>query len=137
MPKPDTMLQRTSRVTFVSIAVLCFVGLVLAQSTSAPPPAQNNQTQNQTQQAPTKPGQPLSPAELEGPPTQAAPPATGQAPAQQGTQQQPQAQQPAAPGGQLSPGELEGPPTQAPASPNPQQPAAQGQGTEIQKGEGD
>ena len=131
------MLQRTNRLIFVSIAVLCFAGSLLAQSTAAPPPAQPQSSQNQTQQAPTKPGETLSPAELEGPPTQAAPPAANrqQPQPQQGTQQPQAQQQPAAPGGQLSPGELEGPPPQQ--APNPQQPAAQGQGGEITKGEGD
>jgi VWFA-related protein len=106
---------------------------MLAQSTAAPQP-QSNQTQ--TQQAPAKPGQPLSPAEMEGPPTQAAPPAAnGQQPAQQGTQQPQAQQQPAAPDGQLSPGELEGPPTQQ--APAPGQPAASQQGEVGQKGEGD
>ena len=137
------MLQRTKDILFVCIAVLCFAGFILSQTTTAPPaqtpPSNHGQTQSQpqtTQQAPAKPGQPLSPAELEGPPTQAAPPANGQ-PAQQRAQppgsNQQQGQQPAAPGGQLSPGELEGPPTQqAPA-----QPAAQGQAGEVVKGEGD
>ena len=136
MPKPDIMPQRTNRLTFVSIAVLCFAGLMLAQSTAAPPPAPSTQTQGQTQQTPAKPGEPLSPAEMEGPPTQAAPPVTpGKAPAQQGTQEPQAQQQPAAPGGQLSPGELEGPPTQQ--SPAPGQPAATQQGEAGQKGEGD
>src|SRR5712671_3358385 len=133
MPKPDTMLQRTKDILIVCIAVLCFAGLVIAQSTTAPPPAQTqpNQSQTQapsqqTQQAPAKPGQPLSPAEMEGPPTQAAPPAAnGQQPTQQ----------PAAPGGQLSPGELEGPPTQQAPAPG-QQPSAQ-QGQAPDKSEGD
>jgi len=134
------MPQRTNRLSFVSIAVLCFAGSMLAQSTAAPPPAQSQTNQTQTQQAPAKPGQPLSPAEMEGPPTQAAPPASsgqqpGQQPAQQQGTQQPQAQQqPAAPGGQLSPGELEGPPTQQ--VPPGQPPAAQ-QGEVGQKGEGE
>jgi VWFA-related protein len=137
------MLQRTKDILFVCIAVLCFASFVFAQSTTAAPPANSQTNQPQTQQAPAKPGEPLSPAELEGPPTQAAPPATnGQAPAQQPAQQQgnqqPQAQQQqTAPGGQLSPGELEGPPTQQVPAPNHQQPAAQGQGSEVQKGEGD
>ena len=147
MPKPDTMLQRTKDILFVCIAVLCFAGIILSQTTTAPPaqtpPSNQGQTQSQpqtTQQAPAKPGQPLSPAELEGPPTQAAPPANGQPPAQQpaqpqGTNQQQGQQQPAAPGGQLSPGELEGPPTQQ--APAPAQPAAQGQNGEVVKGEGD
>src|ERR1700704_1446271 len=131
MPKPDTMPQRTNRLIFVSIAVLCFAGSMLAQSTAAPPPAQSQTNQTQTQQAPAKPGQPLSPAELEGPPTQTAPPATNghppaRQPAQQGPQQPQAQQQPAAPGGQLSPGELEGPPTQQ--APAPGQPAAAQQG---------
>jgi Ca-activated chloride channel family protein len=109
---------------------------MLAQSTAAPPPAQPQSNQTQTQQAPAKPGQPLSPAEMEGPPTQAAPPAAnGQQPAQQGTQQPQAQQQPAAPDGQLSPGELEGPPTQQ--APAPGQPAASQQGEVGQKGEGD
>ena len=127
------MLQRTKDILIVCIAVLCFAGLVIAQSTTAPPPAQTqpNQSQTQappqqTQQAPAKPGQPLSPAEMEGPPTQAAPPAAnGQQPTQQ----------PAAPGGQLSPGELEGPPTQQAPAPG-QQPSAQ-QGQAPDKSEGD
>jgi Ca-activated chloride channel family protein len=140
MLKLDTMLQRTNRLIFVSIAVLCFAGWLLAQSTTAPPPAQNTQNQSQTQQAPAKPGQPLSPAEMEGPPTQpaqTAQPANGQQPAPPATQQGSQQQQPTAPGGQLSPGELEGPPTQqGPAQPNAQQPAAQGQAGEVQQGEG-
>src|SRR5437868_7519325 len=147
MPKPDTMLQRTKDILFVCIAVLCFAGFILSQTTTAPPaqtpPSNQGQTQSQpqtTQQAPAKPGQPLSPAELEGPPTQAAPPANGQPPAQQpaqpqGTNQQQGQQQPATPGGQLSPGELEGPPTQQ--APAPAQPAAQGQNGEVVKGEGD
>jgi len=144
------MLQRTKDLIFVPIAVLCLAVFTFSQTTSAPPaqqqtnqnqakPAPATQTQqapNQTQQAPAKPGEPLSPAELEGPPTQTAAPATqqpanGQQPAEGA--QQPQGQQ-TQPGGQLSPGELEGPPTQAPA---PTQPAAQGQGGEVQKGEGD
>src|SRR5438270_1527632 len=137
MPKLDTMLQRTNRLIFVSIAVLCFAGSMLAQSTAAPPPAQSQTNQTQTQQAPAKPGEPLSPAEMEGPPTQAAPPANGQQPAQQGSQQPQAQQQPAAPGGQLSPGELEGPPSQQTAQPNAQQPATQGQGGEVVRGEGD
>src|SRR5438270_4839313 len=138
MPKLDTMLQRTNRLIFVSIAVLCFAGSMLAQSTAAPPPAQSQTNQSQPQQAPAKPGEPLSPAEKEGPPTQAAPPANGQQPAQQGSQQPQAQQQPAAPGGQLSPGELEGPPAQqAPAQPNAQQPATQGQAGEVVRGEGD
>ena len=149
MLKPDTMLQRTKDLILVPIAVLCLAVFAFSQTTATPPasapPAQQqtqNQTQqppaNQTQQTPAKPGEPLSPAELEGPPPQtAAPsaqqPANGQNPAQQPAQgaQQQQTQ----PGGQLSPGELEGPPTQQ--SPAPAQPAAQGQGGEVQKGEGD
>jgi VWFA-related protein len=123
--------------------VLCFAVFAFSQTASAPPAQQQN-NQSQTQQAPAKPGEPLSPAELEGPPTQtAAPanaqqqPANGQQPSQQPAQgTQPQAQQPQAqPGGQLSPGELEGPPTQP--APAPAQPAAQGQGNEVQRGEGD
>lgn len=110
---------------------------MLAQSTATPPPTQPQTNQTQTQQAPAKPGEPLSPAELEGPPTQAAPPATnGQQPAQQQGTQQPQAQQQqTAPGGQLSPGELEGPPTQQAPVPG-QQPSAQ-QGQAPDKSEGD
>jgi Ca-activated chloride channel homolog len=139
MLKPDTMLQRTKDLILVPIAVLCFAAFAFSQTASAPPAQQQN-NQNQTQQAPAKPGEPLSPAELEGPPTQTAAPANaqqqpgnGQQPAQ-GTQ--PQAQQPQAqPGGQLSPGELEGPPTQT--APAPTQPTVQGQGGEVQKGEGD
>jgi len=73
---------------------------------------------------------------MEGPPTQAAPPAAnGQQPTQQPATQQPQTQQPAAPGGQLSPGELEGPPTQQAPAPG-QQPSAQ-QGQAPDKSEGD
>jgi len=143
MLKPDTMLQRTKDLILVPIAVLCFAVFAFSQTASAPPAQQQN-NQSQTQQAPAKPGEPLSPAELEGPPTQtAAPanaqqqPANGQQPSQQPAQgTQPQAQQPQAqPGGQLSPGELEGPPTQP--APAPAQPAAQGQGNEVQRGEGD
>jgi VWFA-related protein len=137
------MLQRTKDLILVPIAVLCFAVFAFSQTASAPPAQQQN-NQSQTQQAPAKPGEPLSPAELEGPPTQtAAPanaqqqPANGQQPSQQPAQgTQPQAQQPQAqPGGQLSPGELEGPPTQP--APAPAQPAAQGQGNEVQRGEGD
>lgn len=150
MLKPDTMLQRTKNLILVPIAVLCLAVLAFSQTTAAPPTQQQSQTQQapqnqtqqqappagQTQQAPAKPGEQLSPAELEGPPTQPPPAANGQRPAQQPAQgkQPPQAQQQQAPpGGQLSPGELEGPPTQPP----PAQPGAQGQGTEVQKGEGD
>ena len=137
MLKPDTMLQRTKDLILVPIAVLCFAVFAFSQTASAPPAQQQN-NQNQTQQAPAKPGEQLSPGELEGPPTQTAP-ANGQpAPATQQPAQgtQPQAQQPQAqPGGQLSPGELEGPPTQS--TPASTQPAAQGQGGEVQKGEGD
>jgi VWFA-related protein len=108
---------------------------MLAQSTAAPPPAQSQTNQAPPQQAPAKPGEPLSPAEMEGPPTQAAPaPANGQAPAQQGAQQPQAQQQPAAPGGQLSPGELEGPPTQQ--APGPGEPPAAQQGQAPDKSEG-
>src|SRR5436305_7032334 len=140
MPKPDTMLQRTKDLILVPIAVLCFAVFAFSQTTTSAPPSQqqNNQSQNQTQQAPAKPGQQPSPAELEGHPTQtAAPaaqqPANGQPPAQGSQQPQPQQQQ-TQPGGQLSPGELEGPPTQQ--APAPGQPAAQ-QGQAPEKSEGD
>jgi Ca-activated chloride channel homolog len=140
------MLPRTKAI-LAPIAVLCLAVFAFSQTNTSAPPTQpqNNQTQTQSQpqqqQAPAKPGEQLSPAELEGPPTQAAP-AAGQQPAQQPATQQPQTQpqtqqQQTPPGGQLSPGELEGPPTQQAPAPSPPQPAAQGQGTEVQKGEGD